>query len=63
MVAASLPIITLAVAAVLFVIWFTMTQHRRHAARTQQRLCKGCGASHPAYANYCRRCGQRLREG
>ena len=25
-----------------------------------QRICKSCGASHPVYARFCRRCGQRL---
>jgi ribosomal protein L40E len=38
----------------------TAVQHRRHSAQTDQRLCRSCGTSHPAFAEYCRRCGKRL---
>jgi predicted amidophosphoribosyltransferase len=33
---------------------------RGHARLGPQRLCKTCGASHPGYARFCRRCGQKL---
>ena len=25
-----------------------------------QRICRNCGAAHPPFANFCRRCGSRL---
>lgn len=33
---------------------------RRRAARVGQRLCSSCGAAHPGFARFCRRCGQKL---
>ena len=38
----------------------TATIHRQHSLDTDQRLCRGCGARHPTYAVFCRRCGRRL---
>ena len=38
----------------------TATVHRQHTLDTDQRLCRGCGARHPTYAVFCRRCGRRL---
>lgn len=40
----------------------TALQHRRHSALTNQRLCRGCGQSHPPFAFFCRRCGRKLDE-
>ena len=48
--------VVLAVAVVLLVV--TALQHRRHAARTDNRLCRGCGEAHPSHARFCRRCGK-----
>jgi ribosomal protein L40E len=28
--------------------------------QTQQKLCRGCGQSHPNHAIFCRRCGRKL---
>jgi predicted amidophosphoribosyltransferase len=25
-----------------------------------QRVCRNCGASHPPFAQFCRRCGRKL---
>ena len=36
----------------------TAAQHRRHAAATATRLCRGCGNVLPERANFCRRCGR-----
>jgi ribosomal protein L40E len=30
------------------------------ARRQGQVLCRACGASHPAFARFCRRCGKEL---
>ena len=38
----------------------TASIHRQHMLDTDQRLCRGCGARHPTYAVFCRRCGRRL---
>jgi ribosomal protein L40E len=38
----------------------TATMHRQHMLDTDQRVCRGCGARHPTYAVFCRRCGRRL---
>jgi len=45
-------------AVLLFLLAATASQRRRFSTAT--RLCRGCGASHPAYATFCRRCGRRL---
>ena len=38
----------------------TAAQHRRHSSATELRLCSSCGASHPPFAEFCRRCGRKL---
>jgi len=47
-------------AIVLVLLWTTAKQHRRHSEQTDQRLCRSCGAAHPPFAEYCRRCGKKL---
>lgn len=55
------PMFVVLVAVVLLLLLIaTAAQHRRYSSHTQQRLCSGCGASHPGYAVYCRRCGRKL---
>ena len=55
------PVFIVFVAAVLlFLLLATASQHLRHSSQTQQKLCRGCGASHLNYAVFCRRCGQKL---
>jgi len=46
------------VAVVVIVLIATASTRRR--GLMQQRLCGSCGASHPPFAQFCRRCGQRL---
>jgi predicted amidophosphoribosyltransferase len=36
------------------------SKSRRSGASSSARLCDGCGAEHPAIAQYCRRCGKKL---
>jgi ribosomal protein L40E len=48
------------IAAVIFVLVTTASQHRRNAWRNAQRLCRTCGANHPPFARFCRRCGKEL---
>jgi ribosomal protein L40E len=47
-------------AILLFLLIATASQHRKYSSQTQQKLCRGCGASHPNFAAFCRRCGRRL---
>ena len=46
------------VAVVVIVLIATASTRRR--GLMHQRLCGSCGASHPPFAQFCRRCGQRL---
>jgi hypothetical protein len=32
----------------------------RRLGKGNYRLCRACGAGHPAFARYCRRCGKKL---
>jgi ABC-type nitrate/sulfonate/bicarbonate transport system permease component len=48
------------VAAVLILVILTAASGRRGVSRAQGRVCRTCGASHPMFAQYCRRCGQKL---
>jgi ribosomal protein L40E len=32
----------------------------RRGAMFARRVCRDCGAGHPAFARFCRRCGKRL---
>ena len=36
----------------------TAKQHRRHAALTDRKQCRQCGARYGAEAIYCGRCGR-----
>jgi ribosomal protein L40E len=53
-------VILVLLAVAVFLIVTTATQHRRYSSMTQQKLCRGCGAAHPGYAAFCRRCGRKL---
>jgi ribosomal protein L40E len=44
----------------LILLMRTATMSRRHTMQTDQRLCRGCGTSHPPFAEFCRRCGRKL---
>jgi len=45
---------------VVILLIVTAQQHRRHSSATELRLCSSCGASHPPFAEFCRRCGKKL---
>lgn len=32
----------------------------RRGAMYARRVCRDCGAGHPSFARFCRRCGKRL---
>lgn len=49
------------VAVALIFVFVSIAAGRRNAARTGQRVCGSCGAGHPPFAQFCRRCGQRLK--
>ena len=53
-------LVLLAVAITILLLITTATQHRKHSAQTQTRICKNCGTSHPTFAHFCRRCGGKL---
>jgi hypothetical protein len=62
-VSGSSPIVLFLIMAAVFVLFLlirTASSNRRHVMRTDQRLCRGCGTSHPAFAAFCRRCGRKL---
>lgn len=50
------------VAVALIFVFVSIASGRRHAGRAGQRTCAACGAAHPPFAQFCRRCGQRLKE-
>lgn len=52
--------VVLIVLIVAFLLIRTAMIHRRHSMETDQRICRGCGTSHPAFAEFCRRCGRKL---
>lgn len=49
----------LVVGVVLFVI-IRLVTGPRPAPYGEQQLCRACGASHPSFARFCRRCGRQL---
>jgi len=44
----------------LIVVMRAATANKRNSLGADQRLCRGCGTSHPSFAAFCRRCGRRL---
>ena len=55
------PFVIVVVAIVLLIMLMrTAAMHKRHSLGTDQRLCRGCGTSHPSFALFCRRCGRKL---
>lgn len=47
-------------AVLVFLLIATASQNRRYSSQTQQRVCRGCGQSHPNFAVFCRRCGRKI---
>ena len=45
-----------------FVIIMAASKNRRELAKTDLKLCKSCGTSHPDFARFCRQCGKNLAE-
>ncbi len=57
-------LIALAVAALMVILASSSgkkrpSQHQRISPE-KAHTCRGCGTMHAGYANFCRRCGQRL---
>lgn len=48
------------IVAVVVIVLIATASTRRRGSLMQQRLCGSCGAGHPPFAQFCRRCGQRL---
>jgi predicted amidophosphoribosyltransferase len=46
--------------AVALLITAAGSKNRRQLARSDLRLCKSCGTSHPDFARFCRKCGRNL---
>jgi len=44
---------------VAIVVLLIATASRSRDAQ-QPRLCRTCGAAHPPFAQYCRRCGRKM---
>ena len=51
-------VIVALVAAVVLVLIFAPSPRRW--SNELGRTCRGCGATHPAFARFCRRCGKQL---
>jgi hypothetical protein len=50
--------IVLVLAVVMFIVVSAMSGRR--PARGAMRICRACGASHPGFARFCRKCGRQL---
>jgi ribosomal protein L40E len=48
------------IVAVVVIVLVATASTRRRGGFLPQRMCRSCGASHPSFAQFCRRCGQRL---
>ncbi len=53
-------LIALAVAALVVILASSSSKKRPTIQADRPHTCRGCGTVHPGYANFCRRCGQRL---
>jgi hypothetical protein len=42
------------------IVIITGSRPRRHLGLGNVRPCSGCGQDNPGFAQFCRRCGQRL---
>lgn len=49
-------IIVLGVYLLIAMVW----QKRSPPWHTEQKVCPGCGAAHPHFAQFCKRCGRKL---
>jgi uncharacterized OB-fold protein len=45
---------------VAIIVFVSVVFSKSHMGEGVGRVCKNCGASHPPFARFCRRCGQRL---
>ncbi len=52
--------VILVVVAVVFILLITSGSPNRRGQQGPQRACANCGATHPHFAQFCRRCGKRL---
>lgn len=48
------------IVAVVVIVLIATASTRRRGAYMPQRQCRSCGAAHPPFAQFCRRCGHRL---
>lgn len=55
-------VVIIMAAILLFLLITTAAQSRRYSAMTENKLCPGCGQSHPGFAAFCRRCGRKLEK-
>lgn len=53
-------LISLAVAALVVILASSSSKKKPASHEQRAHTCRGCGTVHPGYANFCRRCGQRL---
>ena len=54
------PMFIVLVVVVLVFVLVRLLSGSRRISRGEQRLCRACGASHPGFARFCRRCGREL---
>jgi hypothetical protein len=53
-------LIALAVAALVVILASSSSKKKPTTSESRAHTCRGCGTVHAGYANFCRRCGQRL---
>ena len=53
------PIFIFVIVAVVVFLIIRVLSGPRHP-RGEMRVCRACGASHPGFAKFCRRCGRQL---
>jgi len=53
-------LIALAVAALVVILASSSSKRRPPVSAERAHTCRGCGTVHAGYANFCRKCGQRL---
>jgi hypothetical protein len=55
-----LPLLLIILIVAIFLVLAGSGRTRPTGRGDMPKACPGCGGVHPAHANFCRRCGQRL---
>jgi hypothetical protein len=55
-----IPLLVIILIVAIFLVLAGSGRARANPRADLPKACPGCGGVHPAHANFCRRCGQRL---